>query len=123
MADVPEPAPRHWRGQLPAPLWPVPTIKEADPRVHSNACARGAGRHRTARCRGIPVAGCGQARALEALRSSPIGVGIAAACAAIAIHGLVDSFMSFTGTYILMAVALGLASASARERGRRAHRI
>jgi hypothetical protein len=57
------------------------------------------------------------------LASSPIGVGIAAASAAIAVHGLVDSFMSFSGTYILMAVALGLASASARERGRRAHRI
>ena len=38
----------------------------------------------------------------------------AAAVAAIALHGLVDSFLSFTPTYILMAIALGLASGCAR---------
>ena len=101
------------------------TIKEADPRVHSNSMyfevLAGTGLLGAAAFLWL---GAVQARAaVEALRSSPLGVGIAAACAAIALHGLVDSFMSFSGTYILMAVALGLASASARERGRRAHRI
>ena len=101
------------------------TIKEADPRVHSNSMyfevLAGAGLLGAAAFLWL---GTVQARAaLDALRSSPLGVGIAAASAAIAVHGLVDSFMSFTGTYILMAIALGLASASARERGRRAHRI
>jgi hypothetical protein len=101
------------------------TIKEADPRVHSNSMyfevLAGTGLLGAAAFLWL---GAVQARAaLDALRSSPLGVGIAAACAAIAIHGLVDSFMSFSGTYILMAVAFGLASASARERGRRAHRL
>lgn len=101
------------------------TIREADPRVHSNSMyfevLAGTGLLGAAAFLWL---GAVQARAaLDALRSSPLGVGIAAACAAIAIHGLVDSFLSFTGTYILMAIAMGLASASARERGRRAHRI
>ena len=61
--------------------------------------------------------------AFDAVRASVLGLGIGAASAAIAFHGLVDSFMSFSGTYILMAITLGLASATARERGRRAHRI
>jgi O-antigen ligase len=38
--------------------------------------------------------------------------GVAAASVAIALHGLVDSFLSFTATYILIAVTLGMASAS-----------
>jgi hypothetical protein len=38
----------------------------------------------------------------------------AAAIVAIALHGLVDSFLSFTATYILMAIVLGLASGCAR---------
>jgi hypothetical protein len=36
--------------------------------------------------------------------------GVAAACAAIAVHGLFDSFLSFTSTYVLFAVTLGLAA-------------
>jgi hypothetical protein len=36
--------------------------------------------------------------------------GIAAACAAIALHGTLDSFLSFTPTYVLIAVTLALAS-------------
>ncbi len=49
-------------------------------------------------------------------------LGVAAACVAIAVHGLADSFLSFTGTYIVMAVALGLASACPQGE-RRAHRV
>ena len=36
--------------------------------------------------------------------------GVAAACAAIALHGTLDSFLSFTPTYVLIAVTLALAS-------------
>ena len=36
--------------------------------------------------------------------------GVAAACAAIVLHGLFDSFLSFTATYVLFAVTLGLAT-------------
>jgi hypothetical protein len=39
--------------------------------------------------------------------------GVAAAGAAIAFHGMVDSFLSFTATYVLIAITLGLAVASA----------
>jgi hypothetical protein len=41
-----------------------------------------------------------------------IGCAAVAACAAIAVHGLADSFLSFTATYTLMAVALGLMAAN-----------
>jgi hypothetical protein len=41
------------------------------------------------------------------------GLGVAAAVVAIGLHGLVDSFMSFTPTYVLIAVTLGLAQAGA----------
>ena len=34
--------------------------------------------------------------------------GVVAAASAIAVHGLVDSFLSFTATYVLMAITLGL---------------
>jgi hypothetical protein len=40
--------------------------------------------------------------------------GVAAAAAAIALHGLVDSFMSFTATYVLFAITLGLVAACGR---------
>jgi hypothetical protein len=42
---------------------------------------------------------------------------------AIGLHGLVDSFLSFTATYILIAVTLGLTSASLALTGTHAHRI
>src|SRR4051812_43479192 len=41
-------------------------------------------------------------------RGDMLGAGIAAAGVAIGIHGLVDSFLSFTATYILIAITLGL---------------
>jgi hypothetical protein len=53
--------------------------------------------------------------AMAAFTSSLMGAAIAAACAAIAVHGLADSFISFTGTYVLIAITLGLASACARD--------
>jgi hypothetical protein len=48
---------------------------------------------------------------------------LAAATLAIALHGLVDSFLSFTATYVLIAVTLGLTSASLALIGTHAHRI
>jgi hypothetical protein len=36
--------------------------------------------------------------------------GVAAGGAAIALHGIVDSFLSFTGTYVLISITLGLAA-------------
>jgi len=101
------------------------TIKEADPRVHSNSMyfevLAGTGLLGAAAFLWLGLLQA--SAALDAWRTSALGLGIGAACAAIALHGLVDSFMSFSGTYILMAITMGLASASARERGRRAHRI
>ena len=60
---------------------------------------------------------------LVAARGHALGYGIAAACLACAVHGLVDSFLSFTGTYIFIAVVFGLASASAQDDVHHAHRI
>jgi hypothetical protein len=49
--------------------------------------------------------------------------GVAAAVVAIAIHGLMDSFVSFTATYILIAITLGLASACAANSRSHARRV
>jgi O-antigen ligase len=55
----------------------------------------------------------------------PLPLGVAAAGAAIAIHGLVDSFLSFAPTYILFAMTLGFAAAISRvkEPAIDAHRV
>jgi O-Antigen ligase len=42
-------------------------------------------------------------------------LGVAAAVVAIGLHGLVDSFVSFTPTYVLIAITLGLAQSGARS--------
>jgi uncharacterized membrane protein YoaK (UPF0700 family) len=39
---------------------------------------------------------------------APLAAGIIAASVAVALHGLVDSFLSFTATYTLIAITLGL---------------
>jgi O-antigen ligase len=44
----------------------------------------------------------------DAVGRSLLVSGVAAGVTAIAVHGLVDSFLSFTATYVLIAVALGL---------------
>jgi hypothetical protein len=100
------------------------TIAHADPRVHSNDMYLEV-------LAGMGIAGvlaCGWL-AFTALRSaivaarSPLGLGIAAACAAIAVHGLVDAFLAFTGTYVLIAVTLGLATACEQDDTGHAHRV
>jgi hypothetical protein len=57
------------------------------------------------------------AGALAARRAShrldTLGAAVAAALFAIAAHGVVDSFLSFTPTYVVMALTLGLAAAAA----------
>jgi hypothetical protein len=57
--------------------------------------------------------------------AGPMPSAIAAAGAAIAVHGLVDSFLSFAPTYILFAMTLGYAAVFARgmERTADAHRV
>jgi hypothetical protein len=62
-------------------------------------------------------------RAARGTALEPAVAAIAAATLAIALHGLVDSFLSFTATYILFAVTLGLTSASVGPHGTHAHRI
>jgi hypothetical protein len=62
-------------------------------------------------------------RAARGTALEPAVAAIAAATVAIGLHGLVDSFLSFTATYILIAVTLGLTSASLALHGSHAHRI
>jgi hypothetical protein len=52
-----------------------------------------------------------------------VGAGIAAAAVAIAAHGLVDAFLGFTATYILIAITLGLVVASSSMGEAHAHRV
>jgi hypothetical protein len=49
-------------------------------------------------------------RLTDRTRAVPLLAGIAAAAAAIALHGLFDSFLSFTPTYILIAIVLGMSA-------------
>jgi O-antigen ligase len=56
-------------------------------------------------------------------RTASLTSGVAAATVAVAVHGSVDSFLSFTPTYILIAVTLGLASSSLSLNRTHAHRI
>ncbi|MFN7913875.1 MAG: O-antigen ligase family protein [Vicinamibacterales bacterium] len=101
------------------------TIVPADPRVHSNnmyiEVLAGMGMVGAAVLLWVAVR-TGRA-ALAAWRLGGEGAGIGAACAAIAVHGLVDSFLSFTGTYLLMAVMIGLAMAHAGDAEAHAHRV
>lgn len=101
------------------------TLTSADPRVHSNnmylEVLAGMG---AAGLASLLWVGVGSAReAWRAAAGSDAGAGVAAACTAVAIHGLVDSFLSFTATYLLIGVMLGLASAWARDGEGHAHRI
>lgn len=101
------------------------SVAAADPRIHSNNMY-------VEVLAGMGLAGFaamlwlgerfGRA-ALVAARTDGLGLGIAAACATCAIHGLVDSFLAFTGTYILMAIVAGLACAIRSDGVGHAHRI
>jgi O-antigen ligase len=52
-----------------------------------------------------------------------LGAGVAAAAVAIAAHGVVDAFLGFTATYILIAITLGLTVASSSMAEAHAHRV
>ena len=54
---------------------------------------------------------CAAAVAVAAASERSWAIGIAAAGLAVLIHGLVDSFLSFTPTYIVISLTLGLAVA------------
>jgi O-Antigen ligase len=56
-------------------------------------------------------------------QDAAIGAGIAAAIAVIAIHGLVDSFLTFTPTYVLFAIVLGCGSRMTEYGMRNADRV
>jgi hypothetical protein len=62
----------------------------------------------------------GAVRATGIAAVAPETAAIGAALTAVAVHGLVDSFWSFTPAYVLMAVTLGLASSIPRDH---AHRV
>jgi hypothetical protein len=64
-----------------------------------------------------------RAGALAPSVQADYALGVAAAGAAVALHGLVDSFLSFTATYILIAITLGLAVSMGTPSRYDAHRI
>jgi hypothetical protein len=65
----------------------------------------------------------GRILALCVRRDLALGAGVAAAGIAIAAHGIVDAFLGFTATYILIAITLGLAVASSSMEEAHAHRV
>ena len=56
-------------------------------------------------------------------RQLPLAAAAAAACLAIAMHALVDSFLTFTPTYAAFAIAAGLLYSRALTGGNDAHRV
>jgi hypothetical protein len=97
------------------------TLRRPDPRVHSNdmylEVLAGSGLVGAALFVWLCWRAGGVARraTLQPTRAplAAYGPAAGAAVAAIALHGLVDSFLGFTPTYILMAIALGLAAGCA----------
>ncbi|MFN7984730.1 MAG: O-antigen ligase family protein [Vicinamibacterales bacterium] len=102
-------------------------LPSADPRVHSNnmylEVLAGTGLAGFTALLWLGARSGQAAWACMRGRGSALGLGLAAALTACAVHGLVDSFLSFTGTYIAMAVVCGLACAHAQDEWRHAHRF
>jgi hypothetical protein len=69
------------------------------------------------------TAGCLAALARCTDSHGAIAYGLAAALLAIALHGAVDSFLSFAPTYVLFSLTLGSAVAGARGMEGHAHRV
>jgi O-antigen ligase len=98
-------------------------IANADPRIHTNnmylELVVGSGLLGAVALAWLlwRLGGCMTA-AVRAAVESPArgaGLGVVAAAGAVLIHGLVDSFVSFTPTYILIALTLGLVVACTNE--------
>jgi hypothetical protein len=115
---------------------PYVGIGNPDPRLHSNNMylevlagtgLAGAAAFLFAGWRTLQAAGSGLARALASAGGpgTPLALasGVLAAGAAIALHGLVDSFLSFTATYVLFAIALALVARLASLSTPHAHRL
>lgn len=65
----------------------------------------------------------GLARSAPSGDAAMVAAAITGAIAAVAVHGIVDSFFSFTATYVLFAVILGLLVAAGRLVPVHAHRV
>jgi hypothetical protein len=64
-------------------------------------------------------------QALRGMAADPLYSGAVAAACAILLHSLVDSFLTFTPTYLTMAITLGLLTApiTSRREAQHAHRV
>jgi len=101
-------------------------IANADSRVHSNDMYLEmiAGTGLLGGMAFLWLAWRASSRVVTLLRGdAAVGAGIAAAAVAIAAHGLVDAFLGFTATYILIAITLGLVVASSSMGEAHAHRV
>jgi O-antigen ligase len=102
-------------------------IANADSRVHSNNMylEMMAGTGIFGALAFLWLAWRASGRILELWRNATatLGAGVAAAAVAIAAHGVVDAFLGFSATYILIAITLGLAVASTSMEEAHAHRI
>lgn len=66
---------------------------------------------------------CGVGLTLVRVAEPSLGTGLAAALTAIAVHGVVDSFLGFTPTYVLIAITIGLAATAVGSLEAHAHRV
>jgi O-antigen ligase len=64
-----------------------------------------------------------RAVAMANAQIAPLAIGVVAALAAIATHGLFDSFLSFTGTYIVIACVAALAVVADETSTAHAYRV
>jgi hypothetical protein len=102
-------------------------IANADPRVHSNnmylEVLAGTGMLGGLAFLWLAWRALDRLRVLCFQRDAAIGLGVAAAGLAIGGHGIVDAFLGFTATYILMAITMGLAVAASTMEEAHAHRV
>ena len=97
-------------------------LTPADPRIHSNSMylevLAGGGLAGGLAFGWLLWRAAGVLRpGLGAPAAGALATGVAAAPLAVALHGLVDSFLSFGPTYVLFALMLGFAVACARGPG------
>jgi hypothetical protein len=102
-------------------------IANADPRVHSNNMylEMMAGTGMFGGLAFLWLVWRASRRIFELWRGAKetLGAGVVAAAVAIAAHGVVDAFLGFSATYILMAITLGLTVASRSMEEAHAHRV